>query len=150
MSLGLTPDLQRPPETHGTFCITSLITSLGLGVAPVLYTAILMPLPLTDALHQAAEILRLVLFGFPSASCMTLSVMTHSLDPHTLPNKPLSPQNLPQHSIKLPQHSTPTPANSNTFLANFDGPLANSDVFPAAASTSPGSPEPLGLLPCHA
>ncbi|KAH0589967.1 hypothetical protein H2248_000150 [Termitomyces sp. 'cryptogamus'] len=29
-----------------------------------------MPLPPTDALHQAAGILRLVLFGFSSASCM--------------------------------------------------------------------------------
>ncbi|KAG5730269.1 hypothetical protein E4T56_gene10559 [Termitomyces sp. T112] len=78
------------------------------------------------------------------------SVTTRSLDPRTLPNKPPSPQNLPQRSVELPQHSAPTPANSDAFSANSDGPLANSDVFPAAAGTSPGSPEPLGPLPCHA
>ncbi|KAG5718025.1 hypothetical protein E4T56_gene2078 [Termitomyces sp. T112] len=44
-------------------------------------------------------------------------------------------------------HSTPTPANSDTFLANSDGPLANSDIFPAAASASPGLPAlPLDFL----
>ncbi|KAH0580617.1 hypothetical protein H2248_002106 [Termitomyces sp. 'cryptogamus'] len=47
-------------------------------------------------------------------------------------------------------HSAPTPANSSTFSVNSDSPLANSDVFPAAASTSPGLPELLGPLPCHA
>ncbi|KAG5729436.1 hypothetical protein E4T56_gene6161 [Termitomyces sp. T112] len=44
-------------------------------------------------------------------------------------------------------HSMPTPANSNAFLNNSDSPLANSNVFPAAASASPRSPEPLGPLP---
>ncbi|KAG5338009.1 hypothetical protein C0989_008478, partial [Termitomyces sp. Mn162] len=77
-------------------------------------------------------------------------VTTRSLDPCTLPNKPPFPQNLPRHSIKLPQHSTPTPANSDAFLANSNGPLANSDIFSAAAGTSPRSPEPLGPLPHHA
>ncbi|KAH0580618.1 hypothetical protein H2248_002107 [Termitomyces sp. 'cryptogamus'] len=40
----------------------------------------------------------------------------------------------------LENYSMPTLANSN-------GPLANSDVFPTAAGTSPGLPEPLGPLP---
>ncbi|KNZ80239.1 hypothetical protein J132_06665 [Termitomyces sp. J132] len=71
-------------------------------------------------------------------------VMTHSLKPHTLPNKPPLPRNLPpRRFVELPQHSAPTPANS-------DGPLANSDVFPAAASTPPGLPEPLGPPLRHA
>ncbi|KAG5720217.1 hypothetical protein E4T56_gene3305 [Termitomyces sp. T112] len=67
-------------------------------------------------------------------------------EPCTLPNKPPSPWNLPQHFVKLPQHSTPTPANSDAFLANSNDSLAKSDIFPAATGTFPGLPEPLGTL----
>ncbi|KAG5721615.1 hypothetical protein E4T56_gene13139 [Termitomyces sp. T112] len=58
--------------------------------------------------------------------------------------------NLPRHFVRPLQHFAPTPANSNAFLANSNGPLANSDIFPTAASASPGLPEPLGPLPRHA
>ncbi|KAG5718606.1 hypothetical protein E4T56_gene16564 [Termitomyces sp. T112] len=77
-------------------------------------------------------------------------VTTYSLDPHTLSNDSLPPQNLPQCLTELPQCSVPTPANSDTSSANSDGPLTNSDVFPAVSNASPGSPEPLGPFPCHA
>ncbi|KAG5729109.1 hypothetical protein E4T56_gene3165 [Termitomyces sp. T112] len=70
--------------------------------------------------------------------------------PYTAQQTPTPPEPPPQCFVKLPQHSTPTLANSGTFLANSDGPLANSDVFPTAAGTSPGLPEPLGPLPRHA
>ncbi|KAH0580599.1 hypothetical protein H2248_002091 [Termitomyces sp. 'cryptogamus'] len=70
-------------------------------------------------------------------------------DPRTPPNKPHSP-GTPPCFVELPQHSTPTLANSGTFSVDSDSPLANSNVFPTAASTSLGLPEPLGPLPCHA
>ncbi|KAH0586788.1 hypothetical protein H2248_005639 [Termitomyces sp. 'cryptogamus'] len=104
--------------------------------------------PATDLLSKHVYAYRKAMPGKQSRAAV--GVMTHSLDPCTLPNKPPSPQNLPRCSVKLPQHSTPTLANSNAFLANSDSPLANSDVFSTATSTSPGSPEPLGPLLHHA
>ncbi|KAH0583585.1 hypothetical protein H2248_009208 [Termitomyces sp. 'cryptogamus'] len=77
-------------------------------------------------------------------------VTTHFLDPCTLPNNPLPPQNLPQCLAELPQCSAPTLANFNASLANSNGPLANSDVFPAVGDASPGSSEPLVPFSCHA
>ncbi|KAG5336896.1 hypothetical protein C0989_011600 [Termitomyces sp. Mn162] len=41
----------------------------------------------------------------------------------------------------------PALGNSDTSPANPNGPLANSNVFFAAANTSPGSPEPLEPSP---
>ncbi|KAH0580149.1 hypothetical protein H2248_002957 [Termitomyces sp. 'cryptogamus'] len=77
-------------------------------------------------------------------------VTTHSLDPHTLPDKPPLLQNPPpppRHFVELLQHSVPILANSDTFSANSNGPLANFNVFSTAASAPPGFPEPLGPLP---